>query len=217
MGIRIIVADDHKILREGLRVVINREPDMEIIAEASDGQMALDMIDELRPDVVVMDLAMPNMTGIEAIRRISENDYGTKILVLSMHSDKRFVARALKAGAHGYIIKDCASEELVWAIHAVVANQVYLGPAIAGGVVDGYLNNLSASDSGYLSYLTSRECEILQLIAEGKSTRYIAETFKLSTKTVETHRQRIMTKLNISNVVELTKFAIREGLVSIES
>ncbi len=217
MSIRIIIADDHKILREGLRVVISREPNMEIIAEAEDGQMALNLIEELRPDVIVMDLAMPNMTGIEAIRRITENDYGTKILVLSMHTDKRFVSRALKAGAHGYIIKDCAGEELVRAIYAVIANQVYLGPAIAGSVLDGYLSNLTESDSGYLSCLTSRECEILQLIAEGKSTRYIAETFKLSTKTVETHRQRIMTKLNINSVVELTKFAIREGLVSIES
>lgn len=160
---------------------------------------------------------MPNMTGMEAIRRITEQEFNTKILVLSMHTDKRFVSRALKAGAHGYIIKDCAAEELVRAVHAVVANQIYLSPAIAGNVVDGYLRNLPAADSGYLSCLTSRECEILQLIAEGKSTKYIASTFNLSTKTVETHRQRIMTKLNINNIVDLTKFAIREGLVSIDN
>jgi len=219
MIIRIIIADDHKIVRDGIRAILEKESDIEVVAEAEDGKMALELTEELRPDIVIMDLAMPDMTGMQAIQMINEKVHETKIIVLSMHSDKQFVYRALKAGVHGYMIKECAGEELIRAIRAVVADQTYLSPTVSRCVVDGYLRNLPSVDTGYLyiSNLTPRECEILKLILEGKNTKDIASIFHLSTKTVETHRQRIMTKLHINNMVDLTKFAIREGLISIEN
>jgi len=216
MTIRTIIADDHTIVREGLRSLLEKEYDVEIIAEATDGRSAVELADKLKPDVIVIDLAMPNMSGIEATRKICNKHDDVKVVILSMHSDKRFVSRALKAGAQGYMLKDCAAEELVRAIHAVVANQIYLSPAVASSVVKGYLNYLSMTAAGPLSTLTSRENEILQLIAEGKNTKNIASALNLSIKTVETHRQRIMIKLNIDSVAGLTKYAVSEGLASLE-
>ena len=217
MIIRIIIGDDHKIMREGLRSLLEKESDMEVVAEAEDGLTAVELAGKLRPDVIVIDLAMPNMGGIEATRKICNKYSDVRVVVLSMHSDKRFVSRALKAGAQGYMVKDCAADELIRAIRAVMANQVYLSPAVAGGVVEDYLHHLSLMDSGPLFGLTSRERQILQLIAEGKNTKEIASTLNLSIKTVETHRQRVMVKLNIDNIAGLTKYAISEGLASLET
>ena len=216
MTIRTIIADDHTIVREGIRSLLEKEADIEIIAEATDGRAALELTNQLAPDVIVIDLAMPNMGGIEAIQKICKKYDDVKVVVLSMHSDKRFISRALKAGAKGYMLKDCAAEELIRAIRTVIANQIYLSPTIAGSIVEGYLNYMSTIGSGLLSTLTSREREILQLIAEGKNTRDISSILNLSIKTIETHRQRIMIKLNIDSIAGLTKYAISEGIASLE-
>jgi len=216
MSIRIIIADDHTIMREGLRTLLEKEADMEVVAEAVDGREAVELTDKLKPDVTILDLAMPNMGGAEATREIC-NKYGeVKVIILSMYSDKRFVDRALSAGARGYMVKDCAAEELIRAIRAVIADHIYLSPKVAGSVVEGYLSHLSRTRSGYKSILTSREREILQLIAEGMNTKEISSTLKLSIKTIETHRHRIMIKLNINTVAGLTKYAISEGLAFLE-
>lgn len=216
MTIRIIICDDHKIMREGLCSLIERESDMEVVAEAEDGQEAVKLTGELKPDVVVMDLAMPNMSGIEAMRIIRDKYGDVKIIVLSMYSDKRFVSRALEVGAHGYMVKDCAAEELIRAIRSVVANHIYLSPPVSRSIVEGYLNHLSITNPGYKSILAPRECEILRFIAEGKNTKDIASILNLSIKTIETYRQRMMNKLNIDSIAGLTKYAISEGLVFIE-
>jgi len=216
MSIRIIIADDHTIMREGLRTLLEREADMEVVAEAVDGREAVELTDKLKPDVTILDLAMPNMGGAEATREICNKYSEVKVIILSMYSDKRFVDRALSAGARGYMVKDCAAEELIRAIRAVIANQIYLSPKVAGSVVEGYLSHLSRTRAGYKSILTSREREILQLIAEGMNTKEISSTLKLSIKTIETHRHRIMIKLNINTVAGLTKYAITEGLAFLE-
>ena len=217
MTTRIIIGDDHKIVREGLCSLLEKEPGMEVVAEANDGREVVKLAGELKPDVIVIDLAMPNMGGIEAAQKI-RNKYGNlKVIILSMHSDKRFVSKALEVGVHGYMVKDCAAEELIRAIRAVVANQIYLSPAVSGSVVEGYLSHLSSTRSGYQAILTSREREILQFIAEGKNTREIASILNLSIKTVETHRLRIMAKLNVDSIAGLTKYAIREGLAFLET
>ena len=170
-----------------------------------------------KPCIILLDLNMPKMNGIEATTSICAKAKGMKVIILSMHSVKRFVTRALKAGAHGYMIKDCAAEELVRAIRAVVANQIYLSPIVSRGVVEEYLHHLEEMDSGIHSILTSREREILQLIAEGKNTREIASTLNLSPKTIETYRHRIMIKLKIDNIAGLTRHAIQEGVIFLES
>lgn len=216
MNIRIIIGDDHRIMREGLRSLIEREADMEVVAEADDGREAVKLTGELKPDIVIIDLAMPNMSGIEAIRIIHDKYSDVKVIVLSMYSDKRFVSKALEVGAHGYMVKDCAAEELIQAIRAVLVNHIYLSPSISRSVVEGYLNHLSITRPGYKSILTPRECDILRLIAEGKNTREMASILNLSIKTIETYRQRIMNKLNIRSIAGLTKYAIGEGLVFLE-
>ena len=217
MSVTVIIADDHRIVREGLRSLLDKEPDIEVIAEAENGQAAVKLAQSLKPQVVVMDLTMPGLNGIEATRQILTKDPQVKVLALSMHSDKRFVAGALDAGVSGYLLKDCASEELVRALRTVIVDQTYLSPAIADIVVEGYVHHLPTTESSAVFLLTPREREVLQLITEGKTTREIASTLYMSVKTAETHRREIMRKLNIYNVADLTKYAIREGLTSIES
>jgi len=217
MGIRVILADDHQIVREGLSALLQKCPDVEVVGEAKDGRCAVEMVRQLLPDVVVMDISMPDMNGIEATYQISREIPNTKVLALSMHSDRRFVEEILKAGASGYLLKDCAREELVHGIRAVVRNRIYLPPAIADTITRNYVRSLSKGDLSAFSILTSRECEVLQLLAEGKTTREIASRLYVSVKTVETHRLQIMDKLDIHSIAGLTKYAIREGVTSLET
>jgi two-component system, NarL family, response regulator NreC len=216
MTIKILLADDHQIMRIGLRSLIEKQPDMEVVAEAQDGREALRYAAELRPDVVIMDIGMPGLNGIEATRQIIAENPHVKIIALSMHSDRRFVSGMLEAGAAGYLLKDCAFEELVYALKTISNNQTYLSPAITGIVIEDYVRQLSSEESSALSVLTAREREVLQLLAEGKTTKQIAVSLHVSAKTIETHRSQIMEKLNIHSVAELTKFAIREGLTSLD-
>ncbi|HNT43393.1 MAG TPA: response regulator transcription factor [Syntrophorhabdaceae bacterium] len=215
MKIRIVVADDHKIMREGLKALIDKQPDMEVAAEAQDGLTATRLARKLLPHVIIMDIGMPEMNGIDATREIVAENKDVKIIALSMHSDRRFVLEMLKAGASGYLLKDSAFEELVTAVHTVMTGQSYLSPRITDIVVKEYLHNLPRNDSTVFTILTQREREVLQHLAEGKTTKQIASTLNLSVKTVETHRQQIMDKLQIRSVAELTKYAIREGITSL--
>ena len=216
MRTKIILADDHKIIREGLRSLIEKQPDMEVIAEAQDGLTTVNLVQKLKPDVVIMDIGMPEMNGIDATTKITTEYKTVKVIALSMHSDRRFVMQMLKAGAAGYLLKDSAFEELVSAIHAVIAKQHYLSQKITDFVVQEYLQNLPRNESTVFNVLTAREREVLQLIAEGKSTKQIASVLNVSVKTIETHRQQIMEKLDMHSIAQLTKYAIREGLTSLE-
>jgi DNA-binding NarL/FixJ family response regulator len=216
MTTRILLADDHQIVREGLRSLLQQHQDMEVIGEASDGRTAVAMSEQLEPDVVIMDVGMPDLNGIEATRQIVNREPGAKVVALSMHSDRRFMGEMLKAGAKGYLLKDGAFEELATAIRAVVSNKVYLSPKIADVVVDDFVRRIPGSEPNAFAKLTPREREVLQLMAEGRATKEIASDLKVSIKTVETHRRQIMEKLNIHSVAELTKYAIREGLTSLE-
>ena len=217
MSIRVLLSDDHRIVREGLRTLLEKEPDLEVVGEAEDGHSTVELARKLRPQVVVMDITMPGLNGIEATRRITEEVPAVKVLALSMHVDARFVERILKVGATGYLPKDCASKELTRAIRTVSANQTYLSPTIADIVRRDYLRQGSKADSSVFSILTAREREVLQLLAEGKTTKDIAFRLEVSVKTIETHRQHIMAKLNLHSLAQITKYAIREGLTSLES
>jgi len=214
--IEILLADDHRIMRDGLSALLKNEPDIEVIAEADNGREAVEMSRKLKPNVVVMDMSMPGLNGVEATRQILDLDDNVKVLVLSMHADKRFVIGALSAGASGYVLKDCAFEELVRAIHTVAMNQTYLSPSIAGIVVESYRRSQTSPTQSF-PVLTPREREVLQLVTEGASAKKIASILNVSMKTVETHRQHIMEKLNAHSVAELTKYAIREGLTSLDN
>jgi two-component system response regulator NreC len=217
VGITILVVDDHKILRQGLRTLLAKEADMEVLAEAEDGRGAVRLVRELSPQVVIMDVGMPDLNGIEATRQILQESPETKVIALSMHSDRRFVTNMIKAGASGYLLKDSAFEELATAIRVVMARKTYLSHEIAHVVVTDYVQGGGSKDEySVFSILSPREREVLQLMAEGKANRQIAETLNVSLKTVETHRQQIMNKLGIHNIVELTKYAIREGLASLD-
>ena len=216
MSIRILLADDHKIIRDGLHALIDKQPGMEVIAQAENGRAAVKLARKLEPDLIIMDISMPDMNGIEATRQIIDELSGIKVVALSMHTDKRFVVGMFKAGVSGYLLKDCAFEELSNAISAVAANQTYMSPRITGNVIRDYLHRLSENHIPSSSDLTPREREVLQLIAEGRKTKEIAACLNVSVKTVETHRRQIMNKLNIHSIAELTKFAIREGITSLE-
>jgi two-component system, NarL family, response regulator NreC len=213
---KILLADDHKIIREGLRSLLEKQADMEVVAEAQDGFTAVRLVQKLLPNVVIMDIGMPEMNGIDATRQIISETPGVKVIALSMHSDRRFVLQMLKAGASGYLLKDSAFEELITAIHTVMAGQPYLSPRVTDVVVKEYLHGLAKHETTVFTALTPREREVLQLLAEGKSTKQIASALNVSVKTIETHRQQLMEKLNIRSIAELTKYAIREGLTSLE-
>jgi two-component system response regulator NreC len=216
MSLRILLADDHKITRQGLRSLLEKQKDMEVVAEAEDGREAIRLAAEMAPDVVIMDITMPDLNGVEATKQILAKSPDIKIIGLSMHSDTVFVTEMLKSGAAGYLIKDCAFEELVRAIRTVIDNKVYLSPSISGVVVEDYIQRLSQTNFTGSDILSGREREVLQLMAEGNSTKRIAAKLHISVKTVETHRRQIMNKLDIHTVAELTKYAIRKGLTSLE-
>jgi two-component system response regulator NreC len=213
MSLRILVADDHQILREGL-VTILEKAGLTVVGEAGDGRTTVRLARELKPNVVIIDIAMPELNGIEATRQIVEEVPGVKIIALSMLADKHFVRGMLQAGASGYLLKHCASQELVQAIRAVQNGQVYLSPGITEMVVDDFKSAIG--DTSAFSVLTPREREILQLYAEGKISREIAETLHLSLKTVEAYRRQIMEKMNFKSFADLIKYAIRERLTSLE-
>jgi DNA-binding NarL/FixJ family response regulator len=216
MTIRVLIADDHTIMRAGLRSLLEKEDQIEVVAEAENGRRAVQLAVEHEPDVVVMDVSMPDLNGIEATSQVLESLPEAKVIALSMHTDKRFVMGMLRAGAFGYLLKDCASQELANAIVSVASNKKYLSPDIAGVVIEDSLYGSQQEGETVSSMLSAREREVLQLIAEGWSTKQIAAHLYVSVKTVETHRRQIMKKLDLHNIADLTKYAIREGLTSVE-
>jgi DNA-binding NarL/FixJ family response regulator len=216
VSIRILLADDHTIMQEGLRTLLEKESDMEIVAEAQDGRAAVQLAREMTPDVIIMDISMRRLNGIDATRQIMDEIPTVKVIALSMHRDEQFVAGMLDAGASGYLLKDCAAEELTYAVRAVCKDQTYLSPGVAAIVAKGYVQTLSKRDPADPSILTSREREVLQLLSEGMQSKEIASTLNVSVRTVETHRRQIMDKLDIHSVSELTKYAIRQGITSLE-
>jgi two-component system response regulator NreC len=212
--LKVIIADDHMIVRDGLRSLLERQPDMEVVAEAENGRMALKLVKELSPDVVIMDIGMRELNGIDATRQIVKMSPGVKVLALSMYSDKRFIKGMLKAGASGYMLKDSAFKELIDAIRVIVENKIYISPSVANIITEDYLKQSPESDGSTRSLLSSRELEVLQLLVEGMSTKQIASSLRLSIKTIESHRSRIMKKIDINNIADLTRYAIREGIIS---
>ena len=212
----ILLVDDHKIMCEGLRALLARERGLEVVGEASDGRTAIKLARKLKPDVVVMDVGMPDLSGIDATKQILAKVPGAKVLGLSMHSERQFVLGMLRAGASGYVLKDCAIKELACAVRQVAAGQTYLSPKIADIVVEDYVRRVQRGEPSAESILTDREREVVQLLAQGESTRQTASRLNVSIKTIETHRRHIMDKLGIHSVAELTKYAIREGLTSLE-
>ena len=217
MSIRIIVADDHRIVRNGLRTLLNAEPDIDVIAEAENGRKTIQLARELSPDVVLMDITMPDLNGFEATRQILAEIPQVKIVALSMHHHEQFVSGMFMAGASGYLLKDCSVEELTAAIRAATKGEVYLSPGVASVVIKNYVRHLKKSDKAIPPILTPRESEILQLVSEGKTSKKIASIMHISTKTVDTHRRHIMDKLAVSSIAELTKYAIRSGLTSLDT
>ena len=214
--IRVLIADDHQIVRDGLRSLLEKEPDLEVIAAVEDGRTTVRLVEELQPDVVIMDISMPGLNGIEATRKITHDFPNIKIIALSMHDDGRFVTNMLKAGASGYLLKDCAFKELTKAIHVVVrTGKSYLSPDITDVVVSSYVTGSSGPEPLLYTALTPREREVLQLVVEGKTSSQIAAILYVSVKTVETHRTQLMRKLKINNLADLVKYAIKEGITSV--
>lgn len=216
MTTRIVLADDHRIMREGLAAMLRQEPDLEIVGEAGDGAEVVRLCRELRPDLVITDISMPGLNGIEAIRRVLEDAPAVRALCLSVHDEKRLVAAVMDAGASGYLLKDCAFEELLRAVRTVLSRQVYISPGIAGVLMQDYRDRRAGVRGNAFSELTSREREVVQLIAEGYSTKEIADRLHVSAKTIGTHREHIMTKLGVTGTAELTRYAIREGLACLD-
>jgi DNA-binding NarL/FixJ family response regulator len=214
MSIKVLIADDHQIVRDGLRSMLEKEPWIKVVGEAEEGRTTLRLARELAPDVIIMDVSMPDLNGIEATRQIVAEFPTIKVIALSMHNDRRFVLNMIKAGAKGYLLKDSAFKELAKAIKVVVSNQTYLSGEIADILVQDYLSVATPDEFSAFHLLSPREREVLQLLAEGKSSNQIAENLHISVKTVETHRAQLMAKLKIKSVAELTKYAIREGLTA---
>lgn len=215
MKIRILLADDHAILRRGLRALLERESDLEVVGEAADGRETVKMAEELSPDVVVLDVTMPNLNGIEAARQICGQGRGTAVLVLSMHSDEGYVLRALRAGARGYLLKEAVESELILGIRAVASGKAYFSPEVSKLLVEDYVQGLNKRGlEDRFELLTTREREVLQLLAEGKSAKDIARVLELSVYTVETHKSNLMQKLGLHSMAELILYAVRRGIIT---
>ncbi|HOI15680.1 MAG TPA: response regulator transcription factor [Geobacteraceae bacterium] len=212
----VMIVDDHQIVRDGLKAILHHEEGIGVIAEADNGRTALRLVDELKPEIVIMDIAMPDMNGIEATRRISSEHPEIKVLILSMHHDKRMVIEVFNAGARGYLLKECASDELLRAIRTLLQGETYLSPKISSIVVKDLVKKQQGENPSEIFSLSSREREVLQLLAEGKNMKEIAFTLDVSIKTVEAFRKRLMDKLKVNSIAELTKIAIREGLTSLD-
>ncbi|MBT3252050.1 MAG: response regulator transcription factor [Candidatus Marinimicrobia bacterium] len=215
MSIKIILADDHKIVREGLISLLNQQDDMKVLADAAEGFSIIKFARKFKPDVVITDISMPELNGIEATEVIHKEFPKMKIIALSMHSEKHVILRVLRAGANGYLLKDSAFLELVKAIRSVLKGEIYLSSKITDMVVNEYIKKISENESD-LDLLSVREKEVLQLISEGKSTKEIAALLFVSIKTIESHRKHLMEKLGLFTVADLTRFAIKEGLIFIE-
>lgn len=212
---RVLLADDHKLMRSGLRLVIERHPELTVVGEADDGRQAVAMADSLKPDVLVMDIGMPNLNGIEAARQIAAAHPEIAIVMLSMHSDEGYVLRALKAGARAYLLKDSAEADLSRAIQSVTEGKSFFSPAVSKVLLDDYIRKLQrAGVEDSYDLLSPREREILQLVAEGKSSKEVANLLHLSVYTVETHRSNILQKLNLRGIPELILYAVRKGLIA---
>ncbi len=215
MAIKIILADDHAVLRHGLCKSFETEKDIDVIGQAKDGYSAIDMVRELSPDIVVMDIGMPELNGVETTRRVTKEFPKVKVIGLSMHSSDKYVREMFRAGASGYLLKNCSFEELVEAVKTVFAGKTYISPSIGEMIIKEYAGTPDEGKTVF-SILSAREREVLQLFAEGKTTKQIGLCLHISPKTVEVHRLRIMGKLSIDNIAQLTKYAIREGLTESE-
>jgi two-component system, NarL family, response regulator NreC len=215
MSIKIILADDHTMLRHGLSTSFEQVKDVEVIGQATNGHSVIEMVKDLSPDVVVMDICMPELNGIEATRTITKDYPNVKVIGLSMHESDKYIREMFRAGACGYLLKNCPFEELIEAIKTVIGGKTYISPSIGNMVIKDYTSPQQESESAF-SVLSQREREVLQLFAEGKTTKQIAGSLFISPKTVEAHRLRIMNKLNIDNIAQLTKYAIQEGLTQPE-
>lgn len=213
---KILLADNHKLFAEGLRTMLSKQPGTEIVGEANNGRMAVRLAHELSPDLVIMDIGMPELNGMDATRQIRAELPRTKVLAVSMHADRQYVAGMLSAGASGYVVKDSAFAELAQAIQVVMSGGRYLSPDVIGVVVDDYVQRLAPAPGSAVAKLSEREREVLQLMAEGHATADIAGRLHVSRKTIETHRKNIMLKLELHSIAELTKFAVREGLTSLD-
>lgn len=215
MAIDVILVDDHQILRQGLKSLVESSPRLKVVGEAADGRTALELVEELHPQVVIMDVALPRLNGVETAQRIRENHPNVKILGLSMHTEPELVRRMLRAGANGYVLKDTAFDELLEAIESVLKGKRYLCPGIADIIIEDYVHQLRNAPQEEVPQLTPREQQVLELLASGKSSREIADALDVSVKTVGSHRRNIMQKLDLHSVAELTKFALRRGLTKL--
>jgi DNA-binding NarL/FixJ family response regulator len=212
----ILLVDDHQMMRDGLRAVLERESDLHVSGEAADGRTALELCSTLHPDVVVMDIGMPGLNGIEATRQVTTHHPRTRVVALSMNADRRYVHAMFEAGAWAYLVKSSASEELIRAIRAVAHDEKYVSPTVASAVLDAFVVGPKATQRDPRSELSPREREVLQLLAEGMTSKEIAGKLDLAVSTIETHRKQIMAKLELRSVAELTKFAIRTGITTLE-
>jgi len=210
--IRVYFADDHAMIREGLAALLARQDDIEVVGQCGDGVSVLEQVQQIKPDVLVLDISMPGLNGLDVCRELTRRNKAMAILILTIHDDDQFVARAVEYGASGYLLKESAADELVEAIHSVSRGQLYLGPGISRGA----LERLADGQADPYDRLTTRERQVLQLIAEGKTNRQIAEDLSLAVKTIDTHRMRLMRKLNIHDQTTLVKFAVRKGIVTLQ-
>ena len=213
---RILIVDDHGIVREGLKSLLQKQPDMEVVGEGQDGQIAIELAEQLSPDTIIMDMSMPNLNGAEATRLILRHNPNIKVIILSMHSDRHIVKETLEAGASAYVLKSNLFDEMLRALETVAQGGRYLSPRITDVVIDDYVSRSTKGKSAEKPKLTSRDRQIVQLVSEGKTIKEIARMLHISPKTADSNRRRIMSKLCFTSVAELTKYAIREGLTSLE-